>query len=152
MEKTVIFPGSFDPFTLGHEDIVCRALKLFDKVIVAIGINAEKNSLYDTDDRIRSIKACFEDNPKVEVISYTGLTVDLCKTLGVFTLLRGVRDSSDWDYESRISQINRTLDDRVETVFLQTRAEFSAISSSVVRDIMKHGGDVSMFLPGSICK
>lgn len=147
MKKTAIFPGSFNPFTIGHKDIVVRALSIFDRVIIAIGINADKATTSDAELRAESIKRCFADDPNVEVRVYSGLTVDLCRECNVFTLIRGIRDCADWEYERKIADVNRLMDSRVETVYLQTSPQYASISSSVVRDIARHGGDVSEFLP-----
>ena len=147
MKRSAIFPGSFNPFTVGHKDIVVRALSIFDKVIIAIGINSDKATTSDAELRAESIKRCFEDNPDVEVCVYSGLTVDLCRKCNVFTLIRGIRDCADWEYERKIADVNRLMDSRVETVYLQTSPQYASISSSVVRDIARHGGDVSEFLP-----
>ena len=147
MKKTAIFPGSFNPFTVGHKDIVVRALSIFDRVIIAIGINADKAATSDAELRAESIKKCFSDYPNVEVCVYSGLTVDLCRECNVFTLVRGIRDCADWEYERKIADVNRLMDSRVETVYLQTSPQYASISSSVVRDIARHGGDVSEFLP-----
>ncbi len=147
MNKSAIFPGSFNPFTIGHRDVVVRALSIFDRVIIAIGINADKATTNDAELRAESIKKCFADNPNVEVCVYTGLTVDLCRELNVFTLIRGIRDCSDWEYERKIADVNRLMDSRVETIYLQTSPQYASISSSVVRDIARHGGDVSEFIP-----
>ena len=147
MKKTAIFPGSFNPFTVGHKDIVVRALSIFDRVIIAIGINADKAATSDAELRAESIKKCLSDYPNVEVCVYSGLTVDLCRESNVFTLIRGIRDCADWEYERKIADVNRLMDSRVETVYLQTSPQYASISSSVVRDIARHGGDVSEFLP-----
>lgn len=147
MKKTAIFPGSFNPFTVGHKDIVVRALSIFDRVIIAIGINADKAATSDAELRAESIKKCFAEYPNVEVCVYSGLTVDLCRECNVFTLIRGIRDCADWEYERKIADVNRMMDSRVETVYLQTSPQYASISSSVVRDIARHGGDVSEFLP-----
>lgn len=147
MARSVIFPGSFNPFTIGHKDIVDRALAIFDRVIIAIGINADKVAGTDAAERAEAIKKCYADNPNVEVCVYTGLTVDLCRERNVFTLIRGIRDCSDWEYERKIADVNRLMDSRVETIYLPTSPQYASISSSVVRDIARHGGDVSEFLP-----
>ena len=145
--KQAIFPGSFNPFTVGHKDIVDRALAIFDKVIIAIGVNGDKIAGSDAEQRANIIKEYFIDNPAVEVKVYSGLTVDFCKECGVFTLIRGIRDCADWEYERKMADVNRMLDGRVETLYLQTSPQYASISSSVVRDIARHGGDVSEFLP-----
>lgn len=145
--KQVIFPGSFNPFTIGHKDIVERALTIFDKVIIAIGVNAEKITDNDAEHRANVIRGYFTDNSAVEVKVYSGLTVDFCRECGVFTLVRGIRDCADWEYERKIADINKLMDSRVETIYLQTSPQYASISSSVVRDIARHGGDVSELIP-----
>lgn len=145
--KQAIFPGSFNPFTLGHKDILDRALTIFDKVIVAIGINAEKTVAADAERRAEKIRACYVDNPNVEVRIYSGLTVDLCRECDVYTLIRGIRDCADWEYERKMADVNRMLDSRVETIYLQTSPQYASISSSVVREIEHYGGDVSQLIP-----
>lgn len=150
MEKAVIFPGSFDPFTIGHEALVNRSLQLFDKVIIAVGCNTEKKYMFSINDRIDMIKKAFDHNPKVEVVFYEGLTVDLCRHLNVYFLMRGLRTSADFEFERAVGQVNKQLDSKIETVFMLIAPEHSAISSSIVRDIIIHKGDVSQFIPQGI--
>ncbi len=145
--RAVIFPGSFDPFTVGHKEIVERALTIFDRVVVAVGENSEKSCLYSVEERVESIRRCFAGNPRVEVLSYDGLTADLCKRLDIYTLLRGIRDTSDWNYENRIAGVNRLLDPRIETLFLPSSPHLSSISSSLVRELLKMGGNVQELVP-----
>ena len=145
--KIVVFPGSFDPITQGHVDIVERALPLFDKVIIAIGINSQKKSLFDLDRRMHWLREVFKDHPKVEIASFEKLTAHFCKKVGAGYLLRGLRNASDFDYEKTISQLNSIVGDKLETVFLISRPEFSHISSTIVREIIKGGGDASPFIP-----
>ena len=145
-----VFPGSFDPITKGHESVVNRASGLFDKIYVAIGINANKKYLFDLDTRKKYITDTFKDNPKVEVIDYNKLTIELCNDLGAKFILRGLRNSEDFNFEYSISQANLALNPEVETLFLATEAKFSAISSSIVRDIYKHGGNIEAFIPDAI--
>lgn len=145
-----VFPGSFDPITKGHESIVNRASGLFDKIYVAIGINANKKYLFDPETRKKYITDTFKDNPKVEVIDYNKLTIELCNDLGAKFILRGLRNSEDFNFEYSISQANLSLNPEVETLFLATEAKFSAISSSIVRDIYKHGGNIEAFIPDAI--
>tara|TARA_B100001142_G_C13827677_1_gene459139 strand:- start:18 stop:476 length:459 start_codon:yes stop_codon:yes gene_type:complete len=150
MNKTAIFPGSFSPFTLGHKSVVDRALPLFDKIIIAIGINSEKNEYFSIEERKQWIKAIYKDNSKIAVESYEGLTVDLCELVGANYIVRGLRDSHDFKYEKNIAQTNTDLNDKVETIFIITHGAISHISSSIIRDIIKNGGDVSQFLPKEI--
>ncbi|MDR0558762.1 MAG: pantetheine-phosphate adenylyltransferase [Prevotellaceae bacterium] len=144
--KRAIFPGSFDPFTVGHKALVLRSLKLFDEITVAAGFNSEKKYMFDISTRLKIIETTFKDNPKVRVESYSGLTVDLCRSLDTYFLIRGLRTASDFEFERAIGQINKQLEQRIETVFMLIAPEHSAISSSIVRDILLNGGDASMFL------
>ena len=147
MNKIAIFPGSFSPFTLGHKSVVDRSLPLFDKIIIAIGINSEKNEYFSIEERKQWIKEVYKSNSKIEVQFYEGLTVDFCEKVGANYILRGLRDSHDFKYEKNIAQTNTNLNDKVETIFIITPPEISHISSSIIRDIIKNGGDVSQFLP-----
>ena len=150
MERIAVFPGSFDPITKGHESIVKRAIPLFDKIIIAIGINAGKNSMFDLEQRKSWIKSTFKNNPTIEVITYTGLTVDFCKAQDANFILRGLRSYSDFDYEHGIAQMNKSLISSVETVFLLAESKFSPISSTIVRDIIRNKGKVEQFLPNAV--
>lgn len=147
--KKAIFPGSFDPITNGHFDIIKRGISLFDEVIVAIGINAEKKYMFSLEDRKRFIEESFKDEPKVKVITYTGLTIDLCKKEKADFILRGLRNPADFEFEKAIAHANRTMS-KIETVFLLTAARTSFISSSIVRDILRNGGDVTKLVPESV--
>ena len=147
-----IYPGTFDPITNGHFDIIKRGISLFDEVIVAIGINADKKYMFTLEDRKRFIEAAFKDEPKVKVITYTGLTIDLCKEEKAQFILRGLRNPADFEFEKAIAHTNRRLS-KIETVFLLTAAKTSYISSSIVRDVIRNGGDASPFVPDSVvCK
>lgn len=148
--RIAIFPGSFDPITKGHESIVNRASDLFDRIYVAIGINAKKKYLFDLDTRKKYIEDTFVSNSKVEVISYQKLTVELCKDLNAKYILRGLRNSDDVNYEFSIAYANHEISNSVESIFLATEPKYSAISSSIVRDIYKHGGDIKAFIPDAI--
>ncbi len=150
MERIAIFPGSFDPITLGHESIVRRALPLFDKVIVAIGVNADKKSFFRLDERLTWIKDLFIDEPAVEVVEYEGLTVDLCRKYGASYILRGLRTSADFEFERMVGQINRKMDPDIETIYLLTLPEYTTLNSSVVREVHKYGGDISQFVPSTV--
>ncbi|MDR1593573.1 MAG: pantetheine-phosphate adenylyltransferase [Prevotellaceae bacterium] len=145
-----IFPGSFDPFTVGHEALVQRSLKLFDEITVAVGHNSEKRYMFDIDTRIEIIKSVFKDNQQVKVIAYSGLTIDLCRSLDTYFLIRGLRTASDFEFERAIGQINKQLEPKIETVFMLIAPEHSAVSSSIVRDILINNGDASQFLPANI--
>lgn len=145
--KTAVFPGSFNPFTKGHKSIVDRALPLFDRVIIAIGINIDKPADHDSvNERIREIREIFHDNPDVIVESYTGLTVDFCKEKNACAIVRGIRNASDLEYERSIADVNMRIAG-IDTLFLITQPEYSCISSTIVRDLKRHGYDVSEFLP-----
>ena len=150
MEKIAIFPGSFDPFTLGHESIVRRALPLFDQIIIMIGYNSNKEPYYPLAKRKEWIKRVFEDEPKIKVGKFEGLTVDYCTRVHAQYILRGLRTASDFEYERAIAQINKMMHPEVETVFLLTTPETTAISSTIVRDILRHKGDASLFLPACL--
>ncbi len=150
MEKIALFPGSFDPFTLGHESVVKRALPLFDKIIVAIGYNSEKSGFFPLEKRLEWIREIFKYDPKIEVQSYEGLTAAFCKNAGAKYLLRGLRTAADFEYERAIAQMNNMLDNEIETVFLLTKPEHSPISSTIVREVIRHGGDASRFVPKQI--
>ena len=147
MKRIAVFPGSFDPITLGHRSIVLRALPMFDEIYVAVGINMEKRSTFELQDRIAWCKAVFADYPNVKVESYEGLTADFCKKVGANTIIRGLRCGSDFEYENMIGHANKRLHPELETIFLLTESELVGVSSSVVRDIYKNGGDTSKFLP-----
>ena len=150
MKKIAVFPGSFDPFTIGHEAIILRALSLFDEIIVAVGANVMKKNFYSLETRKRMINKVFEDEPRVRVDHYDGLTVDFCKKNGAGYLLRGLRTSADFEFERAIGQVNRSLAPDIETVFLLTVPEHSFINSTIVRDIIKSRGDASKFVPEAI--
>ena len=147
MEKIAIFPGSFDPFTVGHESIVTRALPMFDKIIISIGHNINKEYYFPLEKREEWIKKVFKDNSKVEVKTYRGLTVDFCRKVKAGYILRGLRTSSDFEYERAVGQMNKAMYPEIETVFLLTMPQHTAINSTIVRDIIRYGGDASLFLP-----
>lgn len=144
-----VFPGSFDPITLGHVDVIERGLQLFDEIIIAVGENSSKTNLFSLDQRKEFISEAFKDHPKVSVISYQGMTVDLCQKLKVDFILRGLRNSADFEFEKSIAQINRDMAP-IETVFLLTAAETAHISSSIVREIIKNKGAFQKFVPVSV--
>ena len=150
MERIAIFPGSFDPFTIGHESIVRRAIPLFDKIVIMIGFNTNKKSFFPVAKREKWINQVFHDEPKVSVECHQGLTVDFCKKVNASYILRGLRTSADFEYERAIAQINKKMHPQIESVFLLTRPEHTPINSTIVRDIILHGGDASMFLPSGI--
>tara|TARA_B110000003_G_C16602500_1_gene516220 strand:- start:825 stop:1283 length:459 start_codon:yes stop_codon:yes gene_type:complete len=150
MSKIAVFPGSFSPFTNGHEDIVNRALPLFEKIFIAVGINSDKNQYFSIEERIEWIEAVYKNNPKINVMKYTGLTVDFCQKERANFIIRGLRNSDDFEFEKNIAHMNKDLNIDIETVFLISRPEISHISSSLIRDIIKNGGDVSKFIPKEI--
>lgn len=150
MEKVAVFPGSFDPFTVGHESVVLRALSLFDRITIAVGYNANKKSLFSIDQRLAIIRKVFENEPRIEVISFEGLTVDLCKRINVLYILRGLRTSDDFEFERAVGQVNKAMNPDVESVYLLTAPEHSFVNSSVVREIIMHHGDPSQFIPKAV--
>jgi len=150
MDRIALFPGSFDPITLGHVDIIERALPLFDQIIIAIGTNSAKKYLFSLEQRILWIEQTFRDEPKIKVVTYTGLTVDFAKNTGANFLLRGLRNPADFEFEKAIAQANRQLVPTLETVFLLTSARYAYISSSIVREVYQHGEDFAEFVPTSV--
>ena len=150
MSKIAIFPGSFSPFTIGHQSIVDRALPLFDKIVISIGINSEKTQSFSIDKRMQWIKDVYNNNPKIDVKQYKGLTVDFCKKENANYILRGLRDSHDFKFEKNIAHMNKELNPNIETIFIITSPKISHISSSIIRDIIKNGGDISKFIPKEI--
>ena len=148
--KIAVFPGSFDPITVGHVDLVKRALPLFDKIVVAVGVNSLKKYLFPLDQRLEWLRQVFAEYPAVEVDFFENLTADYCKRIGARYLLRGLRNASDFDYEKTISQLNHIIGDGIETVFLISQPEFSHISSTIVREIIVGGADATPFLPKEI--
>jgi pantetheine-phosphate adenylyltransferase len=147
MEKIAVFPGSFDPFTIGHESVLTRALPLFDKIIVMLGVNNTKKYLFPLEIRKQMIEEVFAGEEKVEVQVFDGLTVEFCRKVRATHILRGLRTSADFEYERAIAQVNKKMYSYIETIFLLTMPEHTPINSSVVRDIINHGGDVSLFIP-----
>jgi pantetheine-phosphate adenylyltransferase len=145
--KTALFPGSFDPITIAHVDILKRSIPLFDRVVLGIGLNSSKQGFLPIETREAIVKSVFKDYPNVEIATYEGLTVDFCKTVGANYMIRGIRSVGDFEYERAIAQINQTMMPNVETIFILSKPEYSAISSTIVRDILRNHGDVSPFLP-----
>lgn len=146
--RIALFPGSFDPFTKGHYDIVERGLKMFDEIIIAIGYNSQKqNRYFPIDEMLQSIRDSFDHESRVSVITYSELTATLAERLGARYLLRGLRNTTDFEYENSVSQVNRYLYPALETVFLITSPSFAAISSTIIREVHKYGGNVQEFLP-----
>ncbi|OZV69087.1 pantetheine-phosphate adenylyltransferase [Winogradskyella aurantia] len=147
--KRALFPGSFDPITLGHYDIIKRGIKLFDEVVVAVGINADKNYMFSLEKRMHFIEEAFKNEPKVKVTTYEGLTVDYCEEINAEFILRGLRNPADFEFEKAIAHTNRKLS-KIETVFLLTAARTSYISSSIVRDVIRNNGDYTVLVPKSV--
>ncbi|MCK7591535.1 pantetheine-phosphate adenylyltransferase [Subsaxibacter sp. CAU 1640] len=147
--RRALFPGSFDPITLGHYDIIKRGVKLFDEVVVAIGINADKKYMFSLEERKQFIEEAFKDEPKVKVMTYKGLTIDFCHKIDAQFILRGLRNPADFEFEKAIAHTNRKLS-KIETVFLLTAARTSFISSSIVRDVIRNNGDYTVLVPESV--
>ena len=149
-KKIALFPGSFDPFTIGHESVINRSLPLFDEIIIAIGTNSKKQAFFTIETRMQMIREVFREQPKIRVEKYSGLTVDFCKKCGAQYLLRGLRTSADFEYERAIAQINMAMYPELESVFLLTRPEHTAINSTIIRDVIRYGGNASQFVPKAI--
>lgn len=150
MSRICLFPGTFDPITLGHTDIINRALPLFDKVVIGIGRNASKVPMFSEEQRLKWIKDLYADEPKVDAVVYEGLTVECCKKVGANFILRGIRYVNDFEYEKAIADMNRSINGHIETVFLTCLPQYTSVASTLVRDVLKNGGDVSQFLPGIV--
>lgn len=150
MKKIAVFPGSFDPFTIGHEGIVRRALSLFDEIIIAVGANALKKNYYPLHVRKEMVRRVFQDEPRIKVDHYEGLTVDYCRKHGAGYILRGLRTAADFEFERAIAQMNKALASDVESVFLLTIPEHTPINSTIIRDIIRSGGDASKFIPSAL--
>ena len=150
MQRICLFPGTFDPLTLGHVDIIDRSLPLFDKLVVGIGLNASKSVMFSAEQRLQWIREIYRDQPKVEGAVYEGLTVNFCKTIGAKFIIRGIRYVSDFEYEKTIADANRTLDKTIETIFLTGEPKYTSVASTIVRDIIRNGGDASHFLPTAV--
>lgn len=150
MQRICLFPGTFDPITMGHVDIIHRAVSLFDKLVIGIGINSSKAPMFSIEQRQNWMKEIFKDEPRIDVMAYEGLTVDCCKKIGANYILRGIRYVSDFEYEKAIADMNRMLVPTIETIFLTCSPQYSTISSTLVRDVIRNGGNVSMFVPGEV--
>src|SRR5215216_5409297 len=152
MQRIALFPGTFDPITIGHLDIIYRAQPLFDKLYIGIGRNINKVSMFTEDQRMGWIQEIFRDNPGVSVVVYEGLTVDCCRRVGANFIVRGIRYVNDFEYEKAIADMNRSLDTNIETVFLTCLPQYTSVASTLVRDVIKNGGDVSQFVPDVVLK
>jgi len=150
MSRICLFPGTFDPVTLGHTDIIDRALPLFDKLYIGIGRNVNKQPMFSEQQRLDWLDAIYAGNDKVEALVYEGLTVDCCKKVGAHFILRGIRYVNDFEYEKAIADMNRSIADHIETIFLTCLPQFTSVASTLVRDVLKNGGDVSKFLPDAV--
>jgi pantetheine-phosphate adenylyltransferase len=148
--RTCLFPGTFDPITLGHIDIINRALPLFDKVVIGIGRNVNKAPMFTEEQRLQWIKDIYINEPKIEAVIYEGLTVNCCKSVGATFILRGIRYVNDFEYEKAIADMNRSLEGHIETIFLTCLPQFTSVASTLVRDVLKNGGDVKQFLPQAV--
>ncbi|HEX8334781.1 MAG TPA: pantetheine-phosphate adenylyltransferase [Segetibacter sp.] len=145
--RICLFPGTFDPVTLGHIDIINRSLSLFDKLVIGIGKNANKAPMFPDEQRLDWLNEIYKDDPRVDALVYEGLTADCCKSIGASFILRGIRYVSDFEYEKAIADMNRSLDSSIETIFLTCLPQYTSVASTLVRDVLRNGGDVSPFLP-----
>jgi pantetheine-phosphate adenylyltransferase len=150
--RICLFPGTFDPVTLGHLDIVNRALPLFDKLYIGIGVNANKEPMFSSEQRSAWFREIYKDNNKVDVLVYEGLTVDACKNIKANYILRGIRYVNDFEYEKAIADMNRTIDHGIETIFLTCLPEFTSVASTLVRDVLRYGGNISQFVPEAVMR
>lgn len=152
MKRICLFPGTFDPITLGHTDVIDRSLDLFDEIVVGIGVNSAKTPMFSLEQRMQWIRDIYSHTPKVKVISYEGLTIKICKEIGAQFILRGIRSIGDFEYEKAIADVNRMMDSSIETIFLSCSPRYSTLASSLVRDVLKYGGDASQLLPENIIR
>jgi pantetheine-phosphate adenylyltransferase len=152
MKRNALFPGTFDPITIGHLDIIDRALPLFDKLIIGIGVNSNKLSMFSEQQRLEWINEIYRNNPTIEAVVYEGLTVDCCKKTGANFILRGIRYVNDFEYEKAIADMNRSLDGHIETIFLTCLPQFTSVASTLVRDVIRNGGDAKQFLPEIVAR
>ncbi len=147
-----LFPGTFDPITIGHQDIINRSLPLFDKLFIGIGRNVNKEPMFSVEQRLDWIRQIYKNNPKVEAVAFDGLTIRCCQQVGAHFILRGIRYVNDFEYEKAIADMNRSLDNNIETVFLTCLPQYTSVASTLVRDVLKNGGDVMQFLPDVVAR
>jgi len=147
MQRICLFPGTFDPITIGHLDIIQRSLRLFDKLIIGIGRNANKASMFTEQQRLEWIKEIYKNNQKIGAVIYDGLTIDCCRDVGADYILRGIRYVNDFEYEKAIADMNRSLDKNIETIFLTCLPQYTSVASTLVRDVLRNGGNATQFLP-----
>jgi pantetheine-phosphate adenylyltransferase len=152
MQRIALFPGTFDPITVGHLDIIERSLPLFDKLYIGIGRNASKVPMYSEEQRLQWIREIFANEKRIDVVVYEGLTVDCCKKIGAKYILRGIRYVNDFEYEKAIADMNRSLDESIETIYLTCLPQYTSVASTLVRDVIRNGGDASPFLPPQVNK
>lgn len=152
MQRIALFPGTFDPITIGHLDIIHRALPLFDKLVIGIGRNVNKQAMFSEEQRMKWIRDIFGDNPRVSVVVYEGLTVECCRKVGANFIVRGIRYVNDFEYEKAIADMNRSLDKDIETVFLTCLPQYTSVASTLVRDVIRNGGNARQFLPDAVAK
>jgi pantetheine-phosphate adenylyltransferase len=152
MQRIALFPGTFDPITIGHLDIIHRALPLFDKLVIGIGRNVNKTAMFSEEQRMKWIRDIFGDNPRVSVVVYEGLTVECCRKVGANFIVRGIRYVNDFEYEKAIADMNRSLDKDIETVFLTCLPQYTSVASTLVRDVIRNGGNARQFLPDAVAK
>ena len=152
MERIALFPGTFDPITIGHLDIINRSLSLFDKLIIGIGRNSNKAPMFSEEQRLEWAREIYRGNPKVEAVVYDGLTIECCRQVGAKFILRGIRYVNDFEYEKAIADMNRSLDNHIETIFLTCLPQYTSVASTLVRDVLRNGGDVEQFLPEVVVK
>ena len=147
-----LFPGTFDPITIGHQDIINRSLPLFDKLFIGIGRNVNKEPMFTVEQRLDWIREIYKDNPKVEAVAFEGLTVRCCQQVGAHFIIRGIRYVNDFEYEKAIADMNRSLDHEIETIFLTCLPQYTSVASTLVRDVLRNGGDAMQFLPQAVAE
>jgi pantetheine-phosphate adenylyltransferase len=152
VKRIALFPGTFDPITIGHMDIITRALPLFDKLIIGIGKNANKTAMFSAEMRREWVNEIFQDEPLITSVIYEGLTVDCCKRVGANFIVRGIRYVNDFEYEKAIADMNRSLDHNIETVFLTCLPQFTSVASTLVRDVIRNGGDATQYVPEAVAR